>query len=218
MHLYLIRHGQSYVNLDDWKPASSSEWDASLTPLGQQQAAALAAWLPTAVPHIDALYASTMKRAQETAVHLAQAYDIPIIPDDRLRELGNNRADHSPYPQDELPVQFIGVAESRSPFVPVMRDAADSETFTHFRTRVGLFVEAMRQQTEYEIVVAVCHGGVINAVFDTIFNVGVFRSCDIWNLNTAVTHFEYDPAVGHQSWKLHFQGRTEHLNGLAESH
>ncbi len=68
MHLYLIRHGQSYVNLADWKPASPAEWDASLTPLGQRQAAALAKWLPTAVPHADALYASTMKRAQETAV------------------------------------------------------------------------------------------------------------------------------------------------------
>ena len=218
MHLYFIRHGQSYVNLSDWEPASPAEWDASLTPLGQRQAAALAAWLPTAVPHIDALYASTMRRAQETAVPLAQAYNIPIIPDHRLRELGNNRADHSPYPQDELPVLFVGVAESRSPFVPVMRDAADSETFTHFRARVGLFMDAMRQQTEYETVMVVCHGGVINAAFDFIFNVGVFRSCDIWNLNTAVTHFEYDTNAGRHSWKLHFQGRTEHLNGLAESH
>ncbi len=218
MHLYLIRHGQSYVNLSDWKPESAAEWDAGLSPLGQEQAAALAAWLPTAVPYADALYASTMKRAQETAVPLSQAYNIPITPDDRLRELGNNRADHSPYPPDELPLQFIGVAESRSPFVPVMRDAADSETFTHFRTRVGLFVDEMLQRPSTDTVLVVCHGGVINAAFDFVFNVGVFRSCDIWNLNTAVTHFEYDPTIGHQSWKLHFQGRTEHLNGLSESH
>jgi probable phosphoglycerate mutase len=218
MHLYLIRHGQSYVNLSDWKPASPAEWDASLTPLGQRQATALAAWLPTAVSHVDALYASTMSRAQETAVPLSQTYNIPITPDDRLRELGNNRADHSPYPRESLPVQFVGLAESRSPFVPVMHDAADSETFTHFRTRVGLFMDAMLQRPSTDIILVVCHGGVINAVFDFVFNVGMFRSCDIWNLNTAVTHFEYDTAVGHQPWKLHFQGRTEHLNGLPDSH
>jgi probable phosphoglycerate mutase len=218
MNLYLIRHGQSYVNISDWKPASPAEWDASLTLLGRQQAAALAARLPTAVPHIDVLYASTMSRAQETAVPLSQAYNIPITPDDRLRELGNNRADHSPYPREALPVQFVGLAESRSPFTPVMRDAADSETFIHFRARVGLFVTEMLQRPSTDVVLVVCHGGVINAVFDFVFNVGVFRSCDIWNLNTAVTHFEYDTAVGHQSWKLHFQGRTEHLNGLSDSH
>ena len=218
MHLYLIRHGQSFVNLPDWKPASPAAWDASLTLLGQQQAAALAAWLPTDVPHIDAIYASTMKRAQETAVPLSLAYNIPIIPDDRLRELGTNRADHSPYPQDELPVQFVSVAESRSPFEPVMRDAVDSESFTHFRVRVGLFMDAVLQRPFTDTILVVCHGGVINAAFDYVFNVGTFRSCDIWNLNTAVTHFEYDPAVGHQSWKLHFQGRIEHLNGLTESH
>jgi probable phosphoglycerate mutase len=100
----------------------------------------------------------------------------------------------------------------------LISDAADSETFTHFRTRVGLFVNEMLQRPSTDIVMVVCHGGVINAVFDFVFNIGVFRSCDIWNWNTAVTHFEYDPAVGHRAWKLHFQGRTDHLNGLSESH
>ena len=42
MHFYLIRHGQSYVNLSDW----AGHLDAGLTELGKRQAAALAAWLP----------------------------------------------------------------------------------------------------------------------------------------------------------------------------
>ena len=63
MHLYLIRHGQSYVNLPDW---DSGNVDEGLTELGQQQAAALAAWLPGKLPQVDVIYASTMKRARET--------------------------------------------------------------------------------------------------------------------------------------------------------
>ena len=41
--------------------------DASLTDLGQQQAVALAAWLPNKIATIDALYSSTLQRARETA-------------------------------------------------------------------------------------------------------------------------------------------------------
>lgn len=59
MHFYLIRHGQSYVNLSDW----AGHLDAGLTELGKRQAAALAAWLPQRLPSIDLLYASTMQHA-----------------------------------------------------------------------------------------------------------------------------------------------------------
>ena len=65
MHLYMIRHGQSYVNLPDW---SGTNWDQPLTELGRQQAAALAAWLPQHLPEVNILYASTMLRARETAL------------------------------------------------------------------------------------------------------------------------------------------------------
>ena len=60
MHLYLIRHGQSYVNLPDWSGVNADE---PLTELGRQQAAALAAWLPQRLAQVNHIYASTMARA-----------------------------------------------------------------------------------------------------------------------------------------------------------
>ncbi len=66
MHLYLIRHGQSFVNLKDW---TDGNLDAGLTDLGKRQAAALAAWLPQRLPQIDSLYASTMSRAERQPRH-----------------------------------------------------------------------------------------------------------------------------------------------------
>ena len=56
MHLYIIRHGQSHVNLKEW---DSGNTDEGLTDLGQKQAAALASWLPKNVPSVDAIYAGT---------------------------------------------------------------------------------------------------------------------------------------------------------------
>jgi 2,3-bisphosphoglycerate-dependent phosphoglycerate mutase len=70
MHLYLIRHGQSHVNLAEW---DSGNTDEGLTELGQKQAAALGGWLPRFVPDVEAIYASTMRRALETAEYLAEA-------------------------------------------------------------------------------------------------------------------------------------------------
>ena len=43
MRLYLIRHGQSHVNVEDW--ATLDSMDAGLTERGHQQAAALRDWL-----------------------------------------------------------------------------------------------------------------------------------------------------------------------------
>jgi len=61
LHLLLIRHGQSFVNLEDWEDGYV---DAGLTPLGQRQAEKLAQWLAANV-QLDALYTSTMARTLE---------------------------------------------------------------------------------------------------------------------------------------------------------
>ena len=123
MHLYLIRHGQSYVNLPDW---AEGNVDAALTELGQRQATALATWLPSRLAQVDVLYASTMRRARETAEPLARAYDMPIQWDDRVRELGNNRLDHQPWPPEAFPNQYVDFWASARPFAPPPVDAAQS--------------------------------------------------------------------------------------------
>ena len=90
--------------------------DAGLTELGQAQAQALARWLPGELPAIDALYASTMTRAQETAAPLAAAYGCEIRHEDRLREVGNNRLDHTPWPNDDLPSDYADYSGQLAPF------------------------------------------------------------------------------------------------------
>lgn len=214
MHLYIIRHGQSHVNLKEW---DSGNIDAGLTERGQQQAAALAAWLPQELPKIDALYASTMRRARETAEILAQSYPNQILFDDRLREIGNNKLDHTPWPNDALPRDYADYWSSERPFSSIVPLVEDGETFMHFRTRVGLFIEEMVEEHCGETVVAVCHGGVVEAVFDHIFNIGPWRRCEIWNHNTGITYFQYVAHPTRETWRLRYQNRIDHLQANTES-
>lgn len=208
MHLYLIRHGQSFVNLQDW---AGGNLDAGLTDLGKRQAEALAAWLPSRLPDFDTLYASTMQRARETVAPLAQAYHAEVRWDDRLREIGNNRFDHSPWPPNELPTAYADYWSSERPFATTTPMTPGGETFMHFRTRVGLFIEELVECCRGKTIVAVCHGGVVEAAFDHIFNIGPWRRTEIWNTNTGISHFEYVELPRRETWRLHFQNRVEHL-------
>lgn len=214
MRLYLIRHGQSYVNLEEWKAPRREELDAGLTPLGQRQAQALADWIPVNLPKPKHLYASTMRRARETAEILVKTLGGEIRFDSRLREFGNNRRDHSPYPDEALPESYEEFPLPVFPFHSVTPSEPDGESYWQFRSRVGLFTADVLAAHPEEEVFVVCHGGVINASFDNIFNVGPGRGCDILNPNTSITFFEHRDAAGREPWRLHFQGRIDHLADL----
>lgn len=207
MHLYMVRHGQSHVNLKEWAGGNTDE---GLTELGQRQAAALGKWLPAVVPTIEAIYCSTMRRARETVAPLAAAYKAEVRFDDRLREIGNNRLDHTPWPSDALPQQFADYWASERPFAPVAL-VEGGESWMHFRTRVGWLVEELAEEHHGKTVIVVCHGGVIEAAFDHIFNIGPWRRCEVWHHNTAVTHFEHVERPRPAPWRLLYHNRVDHL-------
>lgn len=214
MQLYLIRHGQSFVNLKEW---NNGNQDAGLTELGEKQAEALAEWLPRHVERIDGLYCSTMQRARETAVPLAAAYNVEVIHDHRIREVGNNRRDHAPWPSDNLP-EYGDYWGTERPFAPITPEREQGESVMHFRTRVGAFIEEMVEKHRDETVVAVCHGGVIEITYDHVFNVGPWRRCEVWTKNTGVTRFELVEHPGRETWRLHYHSRVEHLVGVPTTH
>lgn len=214
MHLYMIRHGQSYVNLASW---SNGNTDEGLTDLGRRQAEAAANWMREEVPAVDVIYSSTMRRARETAAFLEAAYEQEGRYDDRLREVGNNRLDHSPWPNDDLPPEYADYWSSERPFAPVTPAVDNAETMMHFRTRIGLFIEEIVSKHADETIVAVCHGGVIEVAFDHVFNVGAFRHCEVWTKNTGIAHFEYVNHPRRETWRLHAHNQIEHLNGIEET-
>jgi probable phosphoglycerate mutase len=212
MDLYLVRHGESFVNLGKTLPKDAL--DAGLTELGKKQAQALADWLPNHLPQIDVMFTSTMKRALETAAYLEKAYGISAINDDRLREIGNNLLDTSALPSTELPDKYSELATYHFPFTPLVPRIERSETAVHFRARVGLFLDEIIRVHPGQVILAVAHGGVLNAVADAIFNVGFYRRSDIHVPNTAISHFEYRGPSEWETWRVYSIGRIDHLADL----
>jgi probable phosphoglycerate mutase len=208
MHLYLIRHAQSLVNLEDWEGGNV---DTGLTERGQAQAKALADWLPVAVPAIDALYCSTLQRARETALILKAVYPNPIEYDHRIREIGTVREDFTPWPNEAMPSDYADYWSTERPFASIFPRQEGGETYMHFRTRVGMFLEELIEKHRDQHVMVICHGGVIEVTFDHVFNTGAFRRCEMVNGNTSMTHFEYTGRTKREPWRLHFHNRTDHL-------
>src|SRR5262245_45306429 len=76
---YLVRHGQVDRSVDPVDPP--------LSDVGRQQAEQVAAYLRDRP--IRQIYASPLRRAQETAAPLAASLNLPVIVDARLRERAN---------------------------------------------------------------------------------------------------------------------------------
>lgn len=216
MQLYLIRHGQSLVNLADWQHGNSDE---GLTDLGREQARAVAHRLAALPDGVDVLYASTMRRAHETATYIGDALDLGITSDDRIREIGNNRLDHAPWP--DLPTDYGDFWATSRPFASVTPAIERGESYMHFRTRVGAFLEELCAERGDDQVVAVTHGGVIDVVFDHLFNVGPWRHCQVWTSNASITQVELldgapdDHGMAHggpERWRLHRHNDSGHLD------
>ncbi len=81
--LILIRHGESEANL---KEVGAGQIDYPLTELGHKQAELAACYL-MANETIDAIYASDLCRAYDTALPIAKRLGLPITTDKRLREI-----------------------------------------------------------------------------------------------------------------------------------
>lgn len=82
MLLYCVRHGESEFNAQG---RIQGQLDVALSPLGLRQGCAVARSL--AGEPIEAVFSSPLRRALHTARPLADALGLPIVTDDRLREI-----------------------------------------------------------------------------------------------------------------------------------
>ena len=211
MHLYIVRHGESFTNLPDYK--GEEGWDRPLTERGHAQAKAAAPWIRDNLMTPDVLYASTMIRAHETAQHIAEVLNMPIVLDDRIREIGNNHMDHRPISAD-ADAAYGDYWASERPFASITPNVENGETLMHFRARVGIFLEQILGKHLDETVMVVCHGFVIDAFLDIAYNIGPYRNMEAWTTNSGITHLQYIAHPGRERWRMLFQNRIEHLKGV----
>ena len=156
MELLLVRHGLPVRIEDAGEPA-----DPELSEEGWRQAHALADWL-AGVP-LDAVYASPLRRAEQTALPLADHHGLDAIIDDELAEF--DRESHFYIPIEELKAtkdpRWLDMVEGR------WGEGGEVDRFT-FRRVVVEAVERVIADNAGRTVAIVCHGGVINAYFSHV--------------------------------------------------
>jgi alpha-ribazole phosphatase len=152
--LVLIRHAEP----DQSMRGRSYGWlDVPLSPAGRAQAAAIAALLREA--RLDAIFASPLRRAIDTAAPLAEARGLTVVAHDGLRELDFGALEGS---------TFEDIARERPELYerwmcdPTETQFPDGESFADLRERV--IAAAAEIRSEHERAAIVAHGGVTRAI------------------------------------------------------
>ena len=155
MKIYLVRHGQSRWQVE----RDENNWDSPLTDLGEQQAQYLAKWLANqplidksgTQVNIQSIHASPLLRAQQTAVCLAQALQLPLVTDSYLRETDFLVSDH------------LASASAPAHYPPT---TAPTSTYVTFKAQAQHALSNLVAVSENSSgsVLAVAHGGLISTM------------------------------------------------------
>jgi probable phosphoglycerate mutase len=150
VELLLIRHALPLrVETRDGTPA-----DPPLSPAGVRQAERLAAWL--AAERVDAVYASPLRRARETAAPVAGAHGLAVAIEPGVAEF-------DPHSASYVPLEEIK-AESRELWLELVSGGLTAGVdVALFRRTVAAALEGIVAAHAGERVAVVCHGGVVNA-------------------------------------------------------
>lgn len=185
LELVLARHGQSQGNLD-----RSFGPDTDLTDLGRQQAARLRNWLFEGGYRFTALYASSLRRARQTAEIVNACYGLEIVLDPDLREA------EVPY-LDVLPQRGIPLGgESPPPF---------GEAYEQMRERVARATGRILAESPEGQVLVVAHSGTLGTMLRIILGTHAL----LVRTEMASLHcLRWQD--GH--WNLQYANRYEHLS------
>ena len=156
----LIRHGQQDVDL---RAATVGEWiDPPLSEQGRLQARLLGEAL--SLKPIDAVFASRLKRASQTAGEIVRHQECEVEYLDDLREVEVFRD----VPPDKTAVDFLGKELLEAVRERMLNERnwdvyPLSESSYDFKKRAVNAVETAIAKNAGERIAIVCHGGVINA-------------------------------------------------------
>jgi broad specificity phosphatase PhoE len=191
--LYLIRHADAVPSLEDIASGSSYD-DQPLSHKGRLQAQALARRLKD-VPFV-ALYASPLRRTQETAAPLAEAFSLTIQIEPDLREVMFSEPIGLEDPNAD---KAATLAAMRTRLEYVVRVAATTGKWTAipgaedsalFRQRVVNIVDTIAARHPGERVAIFSHGGVVNVYMAALLGIEKDYFYPIYNasINVARVH------------------------------
>ncbi|EJR04413.1 histidine phosphatase family protein [Bacillus cereus] len=196
MQILLIRHGESEADILN---VHEGRADFELTEKGRQQVQRLVQKVKADFPP-DFIWASTLKRARETAETLAEAIQCPIQLEEELMEFNNgvqaglSFEEAKKYPEPKF---LHGRFEN-------------GESFIEFRMRIeGIFSKIVTENT-YDRIAIVAHGGVINSILRAFFQMPISMDYYFKMGDTGISLIE----LTDKQKTVHFINDTNHLDGL----
>ncbi|MFG6467750.1 histidine phosphatase family protein [Roseateles sp. BYS87W] len=155
--IILIRHGETLWNRDT---RIQGHTDIPLSPLGEAQAARLAAALLD--DDLDAVYASDLSRARQTAQAVAGTRSLPVNLEPGLRERAFGRFEGLSWKEIELTYPDEALRwRRREPDFPV----GGGESLTVFSARCVAAVQQIALRHPGQTVAVVAHGGVLDCLY-----------------------------------------------------
>lgn len=206
LELMLIRHGETEYDVE---PRRIGGWsDDSLTTWGEHQVQKLCirlrAWLEVEKIRPTALYASTLKRAEETARMVSEFVNIAPMQKSGLREMNKGK------------LTGLTIAEVKEKFgefyqakLPPYKPWPDGEHYVEFHGRVVACLEKIVEQHTDGLVIVVTHGGPINVFLREIAGISPcrFRKLRISCGDTSIHHFQRTP----EGWRILKLNAVAHL-------
>ncbi len=160
MELLIIRHA-----LPVRRELAEGVADPELAPQGHEQAAHLARYLES--ERIDAVYASPLARAKETAAPLAAALGVEIRISPGVAEWDQNSPEY-------VPVEELKATNDPRWQAMLAGEWDSDESEEDFKARVLDAIETIIDDHRGDRVAVVCHGGIINGYLSHILGLAEF--------------------------------------------
>lgn len=154
MRILVVRHGESEADI---LGVHEGRADFELTERGHRQAAAMAEYVSRSC-QVGRIYASTLKRAVQTAEHLKAAVNAPLMLDEHLMEFNNGLL---------AGLEYDAAREKYPPVkTPPHRAVYGQESALEFRHRAEYMLSKLISEHDGEDTIAVVtHGGMINQLY-----------------------------------------------------
>ena len=200
--LLLIRHGQSRANLER---VFAGNYDAPLTQLGFKQAEKTAEFIAENYK-VDCVYASDLIRAFETGKTVAKTLNLPITPNNGLREIRAGEWEALPF--DDIVIKFPeeykiwkeDIGNSSCP---------NGESVKMLGERVMATLTAIAEENDGKTVAIATHATPIRVSQTLIEHGNLEPMQDIgWVSNASVTELIYDNG----KWSVGKVGQDSHLS------
>lgn len=183
--LLLLRHGEVE---ERYQRIFGGRIDMELSPRGHEQARVLANYLREQTIH--ALYASPMKRAQQTLAPIAQAVAVSPVTREELREVDFGVWTGLGWEEvrERFGVHaFDWLEELEQDLVP------EAEGDGRFRARIQPCLRDILAQHPGQTVAVVCHGGVIRMMLSILLDLPLGRTSMFEIDYASLTAIDWEP-------------------------